>query len=410
MGNGIQAALAALAAGGMIVVLDDEDRENEADLVMAAQYATPERVAFFLQYSSGLLCTSITEERSRTLGLDLMVQNNTESHHTAFLVSVDYRHGTSTGISAHDRSATIRAMADPSVSSADFARPGHILPLRARLGGVLKRAGHTEAGVDLCRMAGLEPAALICEIVTPDRLDMMRGPEARRFAREHGLPVVTIASLIRHRRLEDRLVERVSDADIPTAGGTFRAIAYRSLLDGVEHLALVMGDVTGDDVLVRVHSECLTGDVIGSLRCDCGPQLQLAMDRICEAGRGVVVYLRGHEGRGIGLAHKLRAYRLQQDEGLDTVDANTQLGLPVDTREYGIGAQILSDLGVRRVRLLTNNPTKYSGLAGHGLQIFERVPLETTPTTENVAYLRAKRERMGHVLHLDAAATGTAAT
>lgn len=303
MGYGVEAALAALAAGGMVVVLDDEDRENEADLVMAAQHATPERVAFFLQHSSGFLCTSITEERSRTLGLDLMVENNTESHQTAFLVSVDYRHGTSTGISAHDRSATIRAMADPSVAPADFARPGHVLPLRARPGGVLKRVGHTEAGVDLCRMAGLAPAALICEIVTPDRLDMMRGPEARRFAREHGLPVVTIASLIRHRRLQDRLVERVADADIPTTGGELPRdrLPIRSVLDGVEHLALVMGDVTGDDVLVRVHSECLTGDVIGSLRCDCGPQLQLAMERIREAGRGVVVYLRGHEGRGIGL-------------------------------------------------------------------------------------------------------------
>ncbi len=400
--DGVRRAVEVLAAGGMVVVLDDEDRENEADLIMAAEHATPERVAFFLEHSSGLLCTAITPERSRALELGLMVEENTESHNTAFLVSVDYRRGTSTGISARDRSATVRALADPATRPTDFARPGHVLPLRSRAGGVLKRAGHTEAGVDLCRMAGVEPAALICELVTPDRLDMMRGNEARRFAREHDLPVITVASLVRHRRMEKRLVERVSDADIPTDQGTFRAIAYRSLLDGVEHLALVMGEVNrSDDVLVRVHSECLTGDAIGSLRCDCGPQLRTALQHIQEAGSGVIVYLRGHEGRGIGLAHKLRAYRLQQDDGLDTVDANTELGLHIDSREYGVGAQILSDLGVRRVLLMTNNPAKYGGLAGHGLQIAQRVPLEIPPSAHNLAYLTTKRERMGHELNLE---------
>ncbi len=368
---------------------------------MAAQHATPERIAFFLEHSSGFLCTALTEARSSELELDLMVRGNTEAQQTAFLVSVDYRHGTTTGISAYDRSATVRALADPATLPSDLARPGHLLPLRARQGGVLKRAGHTEAGVELCRMAGVEPAALICELVTPDRLDMLRGADALRFAREHGLPVVTIASLVRHRRMQARLVERVGDADVPTDNGTFRAIAFRSLLDGTEHLAFVMGQVSGGDgVLVRVHSECLTGDVMNSRRCDCGPQLQMAMQRIAEAGRGVVVCLRGHEGRGIGIGHKLRAYRLQQERGLDTVDANTELGLTVDGRDYGIGAEILSDLGVRRVLVMTNNPAKYAGLAGHGLRITGRVPLETSPTPENVAYLTTKRERMGHELKL----------
>lgn len=336
MTEGFDAASAALASGGIVVVLDDEDRENEADLVMAAQHATPERIAFFLEHSSGFLCTALTEARSSELELDLMVRGNTEAQQTAFLVSVDYRHGTTTGISAYDRSATVRALADPATLPSDLARPGHLLPLRARQGGVLKRAGHTEAGVELCRMAGVEPAALICELVTPDRLDMLRGADALRFAREHGLPVVTIASLVRHRRMQARLVKRVGDADVPTDNGTFRAIAFRSLLDGTEHLAFVMGQISGgDEVLVRVHSECLTGDVMNSRRCDCGPQLQMAMQRIAEAGRGVVVYLRGHEGRGIGIGHKLRAYRLQQERGLDTVDANTELGLTVDGRDYG---------------------------------------------------------------------------
>jgi len=399
--DSVELVLETLARGGIVVVVDDEDRENEADLVMAAQHATPEAVAFFLEHSSGFLCTAITGERSFELGLDLMVEDNTEAQNTAFLVSADYRHGTTTGISAHDRAATVRALADPHTRPSDLARPGHVMPLRARPGGVLKRAGHTEAGVDLCQMAGLAPAALICELVTPDRLGMLAGADAERFAREHGLPIITIAALIRHRRLSNRLVERIGDADIPTESGIFRTIAYRSTVDGVEHLAMVCGDVTGrDDVLVRVHSECLTGDIMGSLRCDCGPQLRTAMARVMAAGRGVIVYLRGQEGRGIGVGHKLRAYRLQQDHGLDTVDANVELGLPVDSREYGVGAQILSDLGVRRVRLMTNNPAKYGGLAGHGLQIVERIPLETEPTPHNVAYLTAKRERMGHELRL----------
>jgi 3,4-dihydroxy 2-butanone 4-phosphate synthase/GTP cyclohydrolase II len=402
--SSIDEAVATIARGGVVVVVDDHDRENEGDLIMAAQHATPEKVAFFLEHTSGFLCTAITEQRARELDLDLMVTENTESHRTAFLVSTDYRHGTTTGISATDRAATIRALADPRTAPDDLARPGHIMPLRACEGGVLKRAGHTEAGVDLCRMAGAEPVSLLCELVTPDRLGMMRSTEIERFAAEHDLPVISVASLVRHRRLSSRLVERVGEADIPTELGDFRAVAYRSTMDDHEHLALVKGDVIGgDDVLVRVHSECITGDLIGSLRCDCGPQLELSMRRIAEAGRGVIVYLRGHEGRGIGIGHKLRAYSLQQEHGLDTVDANLSLGLPVDDREYGVGAQILVDLGVRRIRLMTNNPAKYGGLTGFGLEIVERVPLETVPTVHNIAYLRAKRERLGH--HLDLADT-----
>jgi 3,4-dihydroxy 2-butanone 4-phosphate synthase/GTP cyclohydrolase II len=404
----VEAAVRQLARGGIVVVTDDEDRENEGDLIMAAEHATPERVAFFLRYTSGLLCVAVTGQRARELELEPMVRDNTESRQTAFLVSVDYRPGTSTGISAGDRSATTIALADDSTTAAELARPGHVLPLLARDGGVLKRAGHTEAGVDLCRLAGRRPAALLCEVVTRDRTGMMRRPALARFAARHDLPMVTIADLIRYRRAYASLVVRAGEADIPTELATFRAIAYESTVDTQEHLALVLGNVAdGDDVLVRVHSECLTGDLVGSLRCDCGPQLDLALRRIASAGRGVLVYLRGHEGRGIGLAHKLRAYQLQQHQQLDTVDANLRLGLPVDDREYGVGAHILRDLGVRRVRLMTNNPAKYRGLTGYGVDIVGRLELETVATPHNVAYLSAKRDRMGHLLRLPHQATGT---
>ncbi|HYQ66800.1 bifunctional 3,4-dihydroxy-2-butanone-4-phosphate synthase/GTP cyclohydrolase II [Actinophytocola sp.] len=405
--SSVDQAVRQLARGGIVIVVDDEDRENEGDLIMAAEHATPEKVAFFLAHTSGFLCTAITEARARELDLDLMVRENTESQGTAFLVSVDSLHGTTTGISAGDRAATAVALAAGSTRPGDLARPGHMMPLRAREGGVLRRAGHTEAGVDLCRLAGVTPAALLCELVDGDRQGMMRRPDIERFSAEHGLPVVTIAELVQYRRSIAGLVERAADADVPTPLGTFRAVAYRSTTDDQEYLAMVMGNVaTGDDVLVRVHSECLTGDLFGSLRCDCGPQLDLAMRRIAEAGRGVVVYLRGQEGRGIGLAHKLRAYRLQQEQHLDTVDANLRLGLPVDSREYGIGAHILRDLGVRRVLLMTNNPAKYRGLRGYGIDIAGRVGLETDPTAHNVAYLSAKRERMGHLLNFPTTAAG----
>jgi 3,4-dihydroxy 2-butanone 4-phosphate synthase/GTP cyclohydrolase II len=327
-----------------------------------------------------------------------MVAANTESQRTAFTVTVDFRHGTTTGISAADRAATIRALIDPGSRPSDFNRPGHIHVLRAREGGVLKRAGHTEAAVDLARLAGLYPAGVLCELVTADGLGMARLPELRRFAEEHGLPIISIAELIRHRRQSEKLVRRIAEARLPTSYGEFTAYCYESVLNGDQHMAFVKGAIAGEDrVLVRVHSECLTGDVFGSLRCDCGNQLDAAMRRISEEGRGVVVYLRGHEGRGIGIAHKLKAYALQ-DGGLDTVDANLELGLPIDSREYGIGAQILVDLGVTTMRYMTNNPAKYGGLEGFGLEMAERVPLESTPNPENIEYLRTKRERMGHLL------------
>ncbi|HWW53419.1 MAG TPA: bifunctional 3,4-dihydroxy-2-butanone-4-phosphate synthase/GTP cyclohydrolase II [Acidimicrobiales bacterium] len=391
-------AIAAIGRGEIIIVVDDEDRENEGDLIMAAEFATPERIAFFVKHTSGLICAPVTEERADELDLPLMVAANTESQRTAFTVTVDFRHGTTTGISAADRAATIRALIDPGSRPSDFNRPGHIHVLRAREGGVLKRAGHTEAAVDLARLAGLYPAGVLCELVTADGLGMARLPELRRFAEEHGLPIISIAELIRHRRQSEKLVRRIAEARLPTSYGEFTAYCYESVLNGDQHMAFVKGAIAGEDrVLVRVHSECLTGDVFGSLRCDCGNQLDAAMRRISEEGRGVVVYLRGHEGRGIGIAHKLKAYALQ-DGGLDTVDANLELGLPIDSREYGIGAQILVDLGVTTMRYMTNNPAKYGGLEGFGLEMAERVPLESTPNPENIEYLRTKRERMGHLL------------
>ena len=394
----ISEALAAYAQGEILVVVDDEDRENEGDLIMAAEHVTPEKIAFFLHHTSGFICAPITSERAAELDLRPMVEHNTESMRTAFLVSIDYRHDTTTGISSYDRAATVKALVDPNTRPGDFARPGHILPLEAREGGVLKRAGHTEATVDLSRMAGLYPAGILCEIVAGDKLGMARQPELRAFAREHNLYMISIADMIRYRRRTEKLVRLVSEARIPTMWGDFSCKVYESTLDGEQHLAMVKGDITGrDDVLVRVHSECLTGDVFGSMRCDCGVQLDAAMKTINDEGAGVIIYLRGHEGRGIGIGHKIRAYELQ-DDGADTVEANEMQGLPIDSREYGIGAQILVDLGITTMRLITNNPAKYGGLDGFGLDITDRVPSITAPNPENIRYLKTKAEKMGHLL------------
>ncbi|MDP9442366.1 MAG: bifunctional 3,4-dihydroxy-2-butanone-4-phosphate synthase/GTP cyclohydrolase II [Actinomycetota bacterium] len=394
----IDKAIAAIARGEIVVVVDDEDRENEGDLIMAAEFATPEKIAFFLHHTSGYICAPVTTQRAKELDLPPMVVNNTENMRTAFLVSIDYRHGTTTGISAHDRAATIQALVDQSSRPEDLSRPGHVLPLEAREGGVLKRAGHTEAAVDLARLAGCYPAGVLCEIVDDNKMDMARLPELERFAADQGLLLISIADLVRYRRQREKLVRRIAEARIPTVYGDFTCYSYESVLDGESHLAFVKGAPAGErNVLVRVHSECLTGDVFGSLRCDCGPQLEAAMKRVADAGMGVIVYLRGHEGRGIGIANKLRAYELQE-KGFDTVDANTELGLHVDKREYGVGAQILVDLGITTMRYMTNNPAKYGGLAGYGLEIVERVPLEIVPNPENINYLRTKRERMGHFL------------
>ncbi len=393
----IEDAVAAIARGEIVVVVDDEDRENEGDLILAAEAATPEKITFFVRHTSGVICAPLLGERLDELEIPLMVRENTESHRTAFTYSVDYVHGTSTGISAADRSATLRALTDPATTPADLARPGHIFPLRYADGGVLKRAGHTEAAVDLARMAGLYPAGVLCEIVNDDGT-MARVPDLVEFCREHGLLMISIAQLIKYRRQNEKLVKRVAEARIPTPWGDFTCYVYESVLDGEQHVAFARGAVQGEsDVLVRVHSECLTGDVFHSLRCDCGVQLHAAMERIAADGLGVLVYLRGHEGRGIGLGHKIRAYSLQED-GRDTVEANTELGLPVDSREYGIGAQILNDLGITTMRLMTNNPAKYGGLEGFGLEITERVAVESVPNPENIDYLRTKREKMGHLL------------
>ena len=394
----IEEAVAAFAAGKIVVVVDDASRENEGDLVMAAEAATAENIAFFLNHTSGVICMPMLGDRLDELDLPPMVLDNTESNRTAFTVSVDGRHGVSTGISAADRAATIAALIDPGTRPGDLARPGHVFPLRFREGGVLNRAGHTEATIDLARLAGMYPAGVLCEVVSEDKQSMARLPELERLAEKHGLPLISIADLIRFRRQREKLVKRVTDARMPTEFGEFTCYVYESLLDGEQHVAMVKGAVQGvDNVLVRVHSECLTGDALGSMRCDCGVQLQMALQVIAAEGMGVVVYLRGHEGRGIGLAHKLRAYTLQ-DQGRDTVDANLDLGLPVDTRKYGTGAQILVDLGITTMRLLTNNPAKFGGLDGYGLEIVERVPLESMPNPENIRYLRTKQQRMGHLL------------
>lgn len=407
--DSVEEAIEAIGRGEMVVVVDDEDRENEGDLIMAAEFATEEKIAFIVNHSSGVICAPITDQRADDLDLPLMVAQNTEAMRTAFTVTVDVRSGTSTGISASDRAKTIRALIDPTAESADFARPGHIFPLRARPGGVLKRAGHTEAAIDLAELAGLKPAGVLCEIVNKDGT-MARVPELIEFAKTYELKFISIADLIRYRSRTEKLVTRVAEAIIPTRHGEFESVVFESVLDGEQHVAFVLGDLRSTELstsdvesgtLVRVHSECLTGDIFGSLRCDCGPQLDRALELIAEEGSGVLVYLRGHEGRGIGLAHKIRAYSLQQ-EGLDTVDANLELGLPADNREYGIGAQILVDLGVTNLRLLTNNPAKYGGLDGFGLEVVDRVPIQTTPTPHNIAYLKTKQERMGHLLGLEA--------
>lgn len=393
----IEDALAALRAGRPVLVVDDADREDEGDLILAAEHATPESVALLLELTSGVLCVALPGERCDALDLPPMVARSTDPKGTAFTVSVDARVGTSTGISAADRALTIRALADPATRPDDLNRPGHVFPLRARDGGVLVRPGHTEATVDLARMAGLTPAGVLCEVVSADRRGMARLPELRALADRHDLPLVAIADLIRYRRRTERLVRRTATTTLPTLWGDMTAHAYASAVEGVEHLALVVGDpaAPGAVPLVRVHSECLTGDVFGSLRCDCGAQLRSSMSRIADAGAGVLVYLRGQEGRGIGLGPKLAAYALQ-DRGRDTVDANLDLGLPVDARDYTAAAQILADLGVSAIGLLTNNPVKYGELADAGLDV-TRVPLATVPTAHNARYLRTKRDRMGHL-------------
>ncbi|WP_137894652.1 bifunctional 3,4-dihydroxy-2-butanone-4-phosphate synthase/GTP cyclohydrolase II [Ramlibacter sp. 2FC] len=394
--NTIEEALAALAKGQMIVAVDDEDRENEGDLILAAEHATTEAVAFMVRHTSGMLCVALQGERLDELELPLMVERNSDSMQTAYTVTVDYRHNTTTGISAADRSSTIRALVDPQASASDFNRPGHVFPLRAVEGGVLQRPGHTEATVDLTLLAGLRPGGVLAEIVNDDG-SMARRKDLEVFAKTHGLLIITISDLVNY-RLKQAQVHKESQARIPTRHGMFTALVYKSPASPHEHLALVMGDVQGqENVLVRVHSECLTGDTFGSLRCDCQQQLQASLAAVGREGRGVVLYLRGHEGRGIGLTHKLRAYALQ-DDGFDTVDANLKLGLQVDARDYTVGAKILQDLGITSMRLLTNNPAKYRCIAEFGLRISEKVALHTPPTRENLAYLETKQRRMGHTL------------
>ena len=392
----IDDAVAALRAGRMIIVVDDEDRENEGDLTLAADKVTPEAINFMARYGRGLICLSMTGGRLDELEIPMAVADNTSRFETAFAVPIDVKNGTTTGISAADRAATVRAAIDPATRPGDLSRPGHVFPLRARDGGVLVRAGQTEAAVDLSRLAGLYPAGVICEIMNDDGT-MARVPELQRFARRHDLLMVTVADLIRYRMRHDRLVRRMATAALPTDHGDFQVVAYESLIDGQTHVALVRGEVgDGQGVLVRVHSRCLTGDVFSSSRCDCGRQLSLAMERIAAEGRGVLLYL-NQEGRGIGLGNKIRAYELQ-DQGLDTVEANEHLGFKADQRDYGIGAQILGDLGVRTMRLLTNNPRKFIGLEGYGLAVQESVALEVPPSEFSRTYLRTKKEKLGHKL------------
>ncbi|WP_328402936.1 bifunctional 3,4-dihydroxy-2-butanone-4-phosphate synthase/GTP cyclohydrolase II [Streptomyces sp. NBC_00390] len=395
----VEQAIRDIAAGRPVVVVDDEDRENEGDLVIAAEKATPEVIAFMMSECRGLICAPMEGDELDRLELPQMVERNTESMQTAFTVSVDAgpAHGVTTGISAADRATTLRLLADGKSEATDFVRPGHIFPLRAKPGGVLVRNGHTEAAVDLARLAGLRPAGAIVEIAGEDGV-MLRLPELVPFARKHGLTIISIEDLIAYRRSSEPTVKREAEVNLPTSFGRFTAYGYRSTTDGIEHVALVHGDIgDGEDLLVRVHSECLTGDIFHSLRCDCGPQLQASMQHITEAGRGIVVYLRGHEGRGIGLMSKLRAYELQE-RGRDTLDANLELGLPADARDYAAGAQILDDLGVRSVRLMTNNPDKVSALVRFGITVLGREPMAVQAGEHNLRYLRTKRDRMGHDL------------
>jgi 3,4-dihydroxy 2-butanone 4-phosphate synthase/GTP cyclohydrolase II len=393
----IEEALEAVRQGKMVVVVDDESRENEGDLTMAAQFVTPESINFMAKEGRGLVCLALTPERCDELGLDLMAAKNESAFDTAFTVSIEARNGVSTGISAADRAHTIQVAIDPQTSPRELVQPGHVFPLKAKDGGVLERVGQTEAAVDLARLAGLIPAGVICEVMNDDGT-MARVPDLEGYCRRHGLKLITVADLVAYRRRTEKLVERVVSTRLPTAFGEFVAVGYRSLVDNKHHVALVKGEVAGlEDVLVRVHSECLTGDVFHSLRCDCGEQLESALSMIEREGSGVLLYL-SQEGRGIGLLNKLRAYKLQE-EGLDTVDANLKLGLPADLRDYGIGAQILSDLGLTSIRILTNNPKKISGLAGYGLSVTDEIPIQHVPNPHNEAYLKAKRDRLGHKLH-----------
>ncbi len=392
-------AVAAIASGRLVVVVDDEGRENEGDLIGAAELVGEESVAFMIRHTSGVLCVAMEREDLDRLDLPPMVAANEDPNQTAFTITTDAVAGTTTGISAADRARTIATLADKHSQATDLRRPGHVFPLQARAGGVLKRVGHTEAAVDLARMAGLRPAGVLAELVNDDG-SMPGLAQLQQFAREHRLPIISVAALVRYRMESERLVERAATVPIATAYGLFTAHAYRSLVDGEEHLALTCGDIASPEpVLVRVHSECLTGDLFGSHRCDCGDQLSSALQTVCNVGRGIILYLRGQEGRGIGLAHKLRAYALQ-DGGLDTVDANVSQGLPIDDRDYGIGAQILKDLGVHSIRVMTNNPAKYEGLAAYGLSIVERVPVVTAVHDGNRQYLLTKKHRLGHLLDI----------
>lgn len=397
MMNTIEEALRDLVSGKMIIVMDDEDRENEGDLIASGELCTPETINFMSSEAKGLICVSITPERARELELDIMVKDSNAVHGTNFTVSIDYVHDTTTGISAYDRAATVRAMANKEAKPSDFARPGHIFPLIAKKEGVLRRAGHTEATVDLMRLAGLKPIGVLCEIINEDGT-MARRDDLEEFAKKHDLKIITVKDLIAYRFKTDTLVNEVADAHLPTMYGDFRMKVYQNIVDGKEHLALIKGDWKDDDtILVRVHSECLTGDVFGSMRCDCGDQLHEAMQMINEAGKGVLLYMR-QEGRGIGLVNKCKAYTLQ-DKGLDTVEANIKLGFKADARDYGIGAQILADLGVRKMKLITNNPTKRVGLLSYGLEVIELVPLEIKPNEINRQYLLTKKLKMGHILN-----------
>jgi 3,4-dihydroxy 2-butanone 4-phosphate synthase/GTP cyclohydrolase II len=392
-------AIERIRRGEMLIVVDDEDRENEGDLTMAAARVTPEAINFMIRHGRGLVCAPAEGKLLDDLHLEPMVAQNTSSHETAFTVSIDHRTVT-TGISARERAITIQKLLDPDARATDFIRPGHVFPLRAREGGVLRRAGHTEAAVDLARLAGLPPVAVICEVLNDDG-STSKLHHLEKFAEEHGMAVVSIAQLIEYRRRREKLIQQTAQATIPTPYGDYRAIEYESLIDGRCHIAFVLGEPSGKpNVLVRVHSECFTGDVLTSLRCDCGAQMRLALEKIGEEGEGVLVYIRGHEGRGIGLRHKLKAYELQE-QGLDTVEANEALGFPPDLRDYGIGAQILVDLGVRTMRFMSNNPTKVAGIEGYDLSIVEWVPLQTKPTEANIEYLRTKRDKLGHKLDLD---------
>jgi len=394
----IPEAIEDIRAGKFLIIVDDEDRENEGDLVMAAEKVTPQAINFMAKHARGLICLPIIGQRLDELGIPIMVGDNTSKHGTAFTVSIEAKQKVTTGISAHDRAATIRAVLDSSTRPEDLARPGHTFPLRAREGGVLVRAGHTEAAIDLARLAGFYPAGVICEIMSEDGT-MACLPELEPMGEQFGIKIVTVADLIAYRRRHEKLVQRMAEANLPTRYGEFVAIAYRSTIDPDEHVALVIGDISGEEpVLVRVHSECLTGDIFGSQRCDCGEQIALAMQAIASEGRGVFLYMR-QEGRGIGFHNKLRAYALQ-DQGLDTVEANESLGFPADLRDYGIGAQILADLGLKEIRLLTNNPKKVVGLEGYGLSVVETLPLITTPHPTNIHYLETKQKKMGHLLDL----------